>query len=321
MVKILGVSEINDREVVNIVGRMRIGDKIRRNGEEYYIINGHIGDREIKSAGDLIEYDESLKEYITKSPREFITKAIKGNALLGDVYSAYKYLVAVKNQQYDLAKQTEIAWRGLLHLLNDNTRRILGKALYNGEFWDFRRWASENQLFVKDMPRQISQNPPIHVVGYEDKDGKEYLSFSSINAGWDYGAVILLPKDELNKESMANVVDTVKLAYYQHMLFTGMGKVLEQGWLGDNIFYALINYLNYDIVKDEATNEYEVRVGADVNDHILPILVERFPTYEEAKKFLKEEVINKYFEFERKFEQMLREAEKQESKDLGGMYV
>ena len=318
-------AEVSDKEIVKMIEQVRIGDRIVKDGQEYYIINGYIGEKELKAAGKLIKYDENLKEYITQHPQEFIKLAIKNGALIGDVLAAQKYLAAVKNGRYNLAEQIDIAWRAFNNMVNDKVKDILSKAKFVGKFWESKVWLNKKGLYLSGMPKQLSHNPPVYRTLYEDEQGNKYFGLSAIPLSGEETPVVIWKLEDIANESKVDVIDAYKVALYQQVLFTGMGRVIESGKI-KNMLYTLIDFVKYDIIRDEKENKYILNVGLDMGEFILPVLSEEFDDLKKALKFLKEEVIQKYFEFEEKIEKMFgidRQMSKDKDNDIGigGMYV
>ncbi len=320
-------AQISDDEALRIIEYIRIGSKVVLDGQEYYIVNGYISDKEKEIAGNLLKYDERIGEYLTTNPKEFIRKVAKGGGFQGDIYASWKYLTAVKNGRVDLAEQTEIAWRNFIHLLNEDTRRVLSKVKFSGDFWDFKTYTSDNNLYLKEPMKPIGGNPPFYKYVFEDEKGEEYVAFHSQKSLDDgYGFVVMWKKRDLEGEKIKDIINAFKLAYYNRFLFTGLGKVIEQGQLGNGLMkYAILNIFKYSIVKDETENKYIVNAVIDTGSNILPVIYREFNDLEKARKFVKENIIKKFMEFEEEMERMYQkvlaqERAKERDFTIGGMY-
>ncbi len=334
------VGNTTAHEIYRIVMRMRFPTReyMMKDGKkkEIYPMEGKLTKDEYETVKDLVSFDVKRGKFITEKPMMVIQRLSKARMLKGDRFSALKYAIAVSSGDIEMAKQTADFWKIYMQTVDEGLVDLLRKARFTGRFEDFVvNVKNKANLQMDDMMEKIHDMPPIYRATFVDENNKKYVV---LTGGYGakgrnvYSDYVVMWDENVMNENASKVINSFLLGSIDNVLFSGVGRLVEQNRY-EYLLYYLMDYTKFSLTRDEITHKYILMAGIEVDDDIaIPIFRDEFASLEEARMFVKRELIPKYMEASAEYEKLVDEFMKKmegqmkmmkemyKEPEIGGMY-
>lgn len=314
--------QMKEAQIIALIARFRFKKFFdAERGKMVYLLRGTLSNEELSLVNDLLHYDNRRGVYITEEPEKVVTKLLQNGKLKLDMMIAVKFLSTHVQNKPNILYLLSVAYEQLVVNKEENEkfRRLLKSSMFRGDVFDFNKNRPDDWI-IDEIPESIrlKNGTVINKIVWKDKDGNRYVAFSGTPplASEDAEVVrfasytVVWREEDIKNVSDKDIVRAINLGYFADSVVAGMGRVehvYKEGAPDRGILALVGKVLQYDLVKDEVTTSAVAQINVFLFREGIPFETRFFDTIEQAKAWVENEVLPKYREVIKQFEEMMKE--------------